>query len=223
MRTWIIFFFLACPLIVNAKDLNDVNGRYESKNNHYQSEDDNRSLSMLIKTLPNNLFEVSIKGDGMPSVTGFAWLCDFSGTGKLESNVIKVYHEDKKEPLIVTFLDQDAEVSGKELWYYCGISGSIEGQYRKVVTKALTYVGGGFTVNVEGTGLNAQYMGCDSENQCLTLKKPVRYSDRDYTWENNGYQYIMNSVGSSQCQLSVINPEGKRIVKQTLQTKQNLI
>jgi hypothetical protein len=220
MRTWIIFFFLACPLIVNAKDLNDVNGRYESKNNHYQSQEDNLSLSMLIKTRPNSrLIEISIKGDGMPSVTGFAWLCDFSGTGKLEGNVIKAYHEDQKEPLLVTLSDQGAEVSGKKLWHYCGIGGSLEGQYRKVLSKRLTYVGGGFTITVKGTGLNAQYTACDSKNQCLTLKKPVRYSDRDYTWENNGYQYMMNPVGSTQCQLSAINPKGKKIVKQTLQAK----
>ena len=219
MRTWTIFFLLACPLMVNAKDLNNIDGHYQSKDNHYQNENDNRSLSMLIKTLPSNLIEVSIKGDGMPSMTGIAWLCDFLGVGKQEGNIIKAYHKDQKKPLIVTFSDQGAEVSGKELWYYCGISGSIKGLYRKVVTKTLIYIGGGFIVTVKGIGLNAQYTGCNSKNECLTLKKPVQYSDRHYTWENNEFQYIMVPVGATQCQLSVINPKGKRIMKKTLQIK----
>jgi hypothetical protein len=196
--------------MVSANGLTDVSGRY-------QLDDGNRNMSLVVQTLSNGVIKVSISGAGMASasMTGVAWTCDFSGTGQRQNNVVKAYSaydKERQRPLKLTFSENGVEASGDNLQYYCGINGSLEGEYHKTVT----YVGGGFTVTIIGTGWNAQYRGCNSRDQCLSLNKPAHYSKGYYIWKNGQYQYMMKPMGSTIYQLSVLNPKGKRIVRKTL-------
>lgn len=60
-----------------------------------------------------------------------------------------------------------------------------------------TYQGDGYTVTIDGSGGNASYHGCDSQNRCLYIPQASNHNRGTYTWENSGYTYTMSPIGKS--------------------------
>lgn len=75
-----------------------------------------------------------------------------------------------------------------------------------------TYSGGGFTINVNGSGANASYNGCDTKNQCLTITEPSSYDNGVYVWKNGDYSYSMTPVAGGSYILKVTDPSDSLLV-----------
>jgi len=83
--------------------------------------------------------------------------------------------------------------------------------------KKLSYVGGGYTVTIEGPQNLASYTGCNLKGQCLHIPKATHYADGNYTWKNRGHIYRMFPMEQQgQYQLMVFAPEGKQIINQVM-------
>jgi hypothetical protein len=87
------------------------------------------------------------------------------------------------------------------------------------------YKGQGYTVIV---GDNGSYRGCDSRNRCLSIAQPSSHEGESYTWENSGFVYSLQPVAGSSVSegyastkfvLTVLNPQGKRILRKILQAQ----
>jgi len=80
-----------------------------------------------------------------------------------------------------------------------------------------SYVGGGYTVTIRGFAGSASYTGCNSKERCISISEASHYSQGNYTWENDGYNYNMSPIGNrGKYQLSISNPQGKRIVNEEM-------
>jgi hypothetical protein len=83
--------------------------------------------------------------------------------------------------------------------------------------RKLSYVGGGYTVTIEGVQNSASYTGCNSKGQCLHIPKAAYYTEGDYTWKNLGHIYRMSPMKQpGQYQLRVFDPKGKQILNQVM-------
>lgn len=81
-----------------------------------------------------------------------------------------------------------------------------------------TFIGGGYTVTIEGYAGSASYRGCNSKNQCVYIPEASHYTQGHYTWENNGYTYNMSPLDNTddEYRLKIFNPQGKVLVNQVL-------
>ena len=83
--------------------------------------------------------------------------------------------------------------------------------------RKLSYVGGGYTVTIEGVQNLASYTGCNSKGKCLHIPKAAHYTEGDYTWKNRGHIYRMSPMEQpGQYQLMVFDPKGKQILNQVM-------
>ena len=88
---------------------------------------------------------------------------------------------------------------------------------------ATTYTGKGYFLILDGSGLSASYIGCNSVKKwlCLYLVSASHYSKGHYTWKSNGYAYKLSPMRQSQRQLQVFNPQGKRILNRVMNPKKH--
>ena len=80
------------------------------------------------------------------------------------------------------------------------------------------FEGGGFTVTITGSGSEAAYKGCDAKQDCIEIPQVANFARGTYTWENEGYTYVMapvtsgSEVDSGAYQLRVYDPGRSAIV-----------
>ncbi len=79
------------------------------------------------------------------------------------------------------------------------------------------FIGGGYTVSIEGYAGSASYRGCNSKNKCLYIPEASHYTQGHYTWENSGYTYNMSPINNTgKYRFKIISPQGKVLVNQVL-------
>ena len=76
--------------------------------------------------LSNNRIFIEITG---AEPTNARWICHFSEVMSLKNNVANTYHEGI--PITFTFSDDGVNVEGKYLDRFCGMGGTMVGQYTK--------------------------------------------------------------------------------------------
>lgn len=85
-------------------------------------------MFMSVKPLSENRVFIEIGGAEPVTVR---WICNFSGAGFLEDDVVTVYPRDGVTPITFTFDKENVAVKGEELERFCGFGGNIGGQYVK--------------------------------------------------------------------------------------------
>lgn len=84
-----------------------------------------------------------------------------------------------------------------------------------------TFVSDNFTITITGFGIDAAYKGCSTEGQCLEIPRASSYEAGTYTWENEGYLYMMQAVVGGDYRLEVRDPQGKVLVDERVNAVHN--
>lgn len=93
-------------------------GNYEADN----------SLFLTVEPLSNDRIFIEVQGEEQ---SAGRWTCEFSDVATVENNVAVVYHEEAEYPITFTFKDNKVKVEGQNLNSFCGLGGTIEGEYTK--------------------------------------------------------------------------------------------
>jgi uncharacterized protein len=117
-RTAILNFRISSDFV--ASPATHISGRYAIGNHMF----------MNVQPMAKQRVFIEIGGAEPYKVS---WVCNFSGSGELKQNVVKITHKSEGTPITFTFSDSDhtVEVNGNALDYFCGVGGTIGGKYKR--------------------------------------------------------------------------------------------
>lgn len=93
---------------------------------------DYQQMVMVVRPLSEKQVAIQINGAQLPQIR---WLCSFAGIGALQDHTVTIPHESEGTPITFSFSPQSVEVQGEALDHFCGLGGTIKGNYTKVKEK----------------------------------------------------------------------------------------